>query len=73
VVGIAISNQDFDELEVAYIWGVPVLASDEIERGQLELLCEAQGSLIPPHETVQDILAHCRYRLQSPQRSEDAA
>jgi hypothetical protein len=73
VVGIVISNEDFDELEVAYIWGVPVLASDEIERGRLELLCEAHGTLIPPHDTVQDILDHCQYRLETPRRSEDAA
>ncbi len=73
VVGIAISNQDFDELQVAEIWGAPVLASGEVDHGRMELLCEANCRLIPPHDTVQDVLDHCNYRLQPPGRSEDAA
>lgn len=73
VVGIAISDQDFDELEIAEIWGAPVLASDEVDHGRLELLCEANCRLIPPHDTVEDILEHCHYRLQPPRPSQDAA
>ncbi len=73
VVGIAISDEDWTELEVAEIWGVPVLAWDEVSPGRLQLLCEAQGYLIPPHDTVQDVLDHCNYRLRPPTRSADAA
>lgn len=72
-MGIALSNEDWDALQVAEIWGVPVLAWDEVGGGRVQLLCEAHGCLIPPHDTVQDILDHCNYRLRPPARSADAA
>ncbi|HEV7808404.1 MAG TPA: hypothetical protein VGO80_21535 [Solirubrobacteraceae bacterium] len=66
VLAIAISDEDWDELQVAEIWGLPVLAWDEVEKGRLQLLCEANGRLIPPHDTLEDLLNHWNYRLQPP-------
>lgn len=66
VLAIAISAQDWDELQIAEIWGLPVLASDEITNGRLHLLCEANGLLIPPHDSPEDLIEHWNYRLQPP-------
>lgn len=64
VLAIALSDKDWDELQVAEIWGLPVLADADLSPGRVKLLCEANGQLIPPHDTVEDILNHCRYRLK---------
>jgi hypothetical protein len=55
VLAIALSDVDWDELGVAEIWGLPVLAWDDIEPGRVKLLCEAEGRLIPPIDTVEDL------------------
>ena len=66
VVGIALSDRDWDELGIAEIWGLPVLAWDELDVGRVKLLCEANGSLIPPHDTVEDLQDIWKHRLRVP-------
>lgn len=66
VVAVALSEQDFDELEVAELWGLPVLAWEEVSPGRVKLLCEANGTLIPEVDTVEDLQDIWNYRLQPP-------
>ncbi len=55
VLAIALSGIDWDELGVAEIWGLPVLAWEDIEPGRVKLLCEKEGHLIPQIDTVDDL------------------
>lgn len=66
VLGIALNPVDHRELAVAEIWGLPVLAWDDVGAGDFRVLCEANGSLIPQLETFEDLLDYWTYRLQPP-------
>lgn len=66
-MAIALSEADFESLEIAEIWGLPVLAWSEVEPGRVKLLCQRESRLVPPHETVEDLIEAWDYRLQSPQ------
>jgi hypothetical protein len=72
VLGIALNPVDHDELLVAEVWGVPVLAWDNVEAGGFRFLCEAMGALIPQIDTFEDLLEHWTYRLQPTPPSDDS-
>jgi hypothetical protein len=65
-MAVALSRHDFDSLELAEVWGLPVLASAEVDPGRVKLLCQKESRLVPPHETVQDLIDAWEYRLQPP-------
>jgi hypothetical protein len=73
VSAVAISNADFDELMIVDIWGLPVLAWDEVDLGKVRLLCEAVGTVVPPHDTVDDLQDIWHSRLQPPSEDPQAA
>lgn len=62
VVGIALHPSDHDDLSIAELWGLPVLAWDEVPAGDLRLLCDASGVLIPELHTFEELLEHWTYR-----------
>jgi hypothetical protein len=64
VTGIALHPEDHRELCIAEVWGLPVLAWTEVERGNYRFLCEANGVLIPNVETVDELLERWAYDLQ---------
>lgn len=66
VVAIALHPDDHDELSIAEMWGLPVLAADDVPKGTLRLLCEANGVVIPDVHTVEDLLERWTYHLQRP-------
>ena len=66
MAAVAVSNVDFDELMIVDIWGLPVLAWDKVEPGKVRLLCEAVGTVVAPHDTVDDLEDIWHYRLQPP-------
>ncbi len=66
VLGIALHPDDHAELGLVEMFGLPVLAWDEVERGVLKMLCEAEGRLIPRVETAEELLEHCTYSLRPP-------
>lgn len=66
VVGIALDPEAHEELAIAEFWGLPVLAWDEVPKGEIELLCESMGVLVPPHDTVDDLLERWTYHLDRP-------
>jgi hypothetical protein len=63
VRGIALSSQDHAELGLAELWGIPVLAWDDVEAGKFRLLCERHGVLIPRVDTVDELLERWTYHL----------
>lgn len=65
-MAIAISEQDFDSLELVEIWGLPVLAWTDLDSGRVKLLCQRESRLLPPHDTVEDLIEAWEYRLQPP-------
>ena len=66
VVAIALHPSDHESLWIVEIWGVPVLAWDEVNRGQLRLLCDAEGVLIQEVHTVDDLLDQWTYHPPHP-------
>lgn len=72
VTAIALSPADHEALCIAEIWGLPVLAWNEMQEGRYRLLCEATGMLIPNVNTVEELLDRWAYALERP-AEEDAA
>jgi hypothetical protein len=56
VVDVALNPDAHDALSMVEVWGLPVLAWEQIELGSVRLLREADVVLIPPVETGQDLL-----------------
>lgn len=73
VTGVALHPDDFLYLGLVEIWGLPVLAWDEVTRGGGRLLCDAVGDLIPEVHTVDDLLEHWAYGLEYSSPAEEAA
>jgi hypothetical protein len=71
VLGVALHPEDHGELSVAEMWGLPVLAWEEVPQGTLRLLCEARGVLIPQVDTCQELLDRWNYHLERAASSED--
>jgi hypothetical protein len=66
VVGVALDPRTHAELSIIELWGLPVLAWEEVTRGKLRLLCDAQGVLIPQVDTCEELLDRWQYHLQGP-------
>jgi hypothetical protein len=64
VLAVALSPSDHEELCIAEVWGLPVLAWGEVDQGRYRLLCEANGVLIPNVDTVDELLDRWAYDLQ---------
>ena len=70
VLAIALNPKDHDDLSIAEIWGLPVLAWNEVQEGRYRLPCERNGVLIPHVDTVQELLDRWAFDLQRPVRAE---
>lgn len=66
VLGVALHPGDHDDLSIVELWGLPVLAWEEVDVGRVMLLCESTGVLIPPIDTGQDLIDRWRYQLERP-------
>ncbi len=65
-MAIALCEADFENLELVEIWGLPVLAWEEVSAGRVKLLCQRESRLVPPHDTLEDLIESWEYRLQPP-------
>lgn len=63
VRGVALSPADHTQLGLAEVWGIPVLAWDDVPTGQFRLLCDRRGVLIPQIDTVDQLLERWTYHL----------
>lgn len=63
VAAVALHPDDHDSMAVAEVWGVPVMAFDDVAAGSFRLLCDATGVLIPEVETVNDLLERWTFQL----------
>lgn len=66
VTGVALNPVEFDELGLVEVWGLPVLAWEDVGPGHCKLLCEAFGILTPEFRTVDELLEHWRFALPRP-------
>lgn len=73
VVGVALHPDDHDTLSIAELWGLPVLAYDDVPAGTLRLLCEAEGVLIPQVYTFEEVLERWTYHLERPTSGDSLA
>jgi hypothetical protein len=71
VLGVALHPEDHGELSIAEMWGLPVLAWEDVPQGTARLLCEARGLLIPQVDTCQELLDRWNYHLERGVSSED--
>lgn len=71
VLGVALHPDDHDGLSIAEMWGLPVLAWEEVPRDTVRLLCEAGGVLIPEIDTCEELLDRWNYHLERPASSQD--
>jgi hypothetical protein len=69
VVAIALHPSDHESLWIVEIWGLPVLAWDDVAPGQLKLLCDAAGVLVPEVHSVDDLLEQWAYFPAHPDAS----
>lgn len=72
VLGLALSPADHAQLQLAELWGLPVLAWTEVEDGRYRLLCEAVGTLIPQLDTADELLDYWACHLQPPPQEDDS-
>jgi hypothetical protein len=63
VRGIALNPENHAELKLAELWGIPVLAWDDVAAEQFRLLCDGHGVLIPRVETAEELLERWTYHL----------
>lgn len=61
VLAFVLNPEDHDALAIAELWGIPVLQGEQVEAGKLHLLCESVSVLIPPFETVDDLVDRWTY------------
>jgi hypothetical protein len=73
VLAFALNPVDFAAMSVCELWGLAVLEWEEVEKGTLTLLCEADGVLIPQVDTVQELIDRWTYDLKRPDNEADAA
>jgi len=66
VLGVALHPEDHAELLIVELWGLPVLAWQEVTKGKLRLLCEAHEVLIPPVDTCEELLDRWQHHLERP-------
>jgi hypothetical protein len=63
VVAVALHPDDHDAMAVAEVWGLPVMAFEDVAAGSFTLLCDATGVVIPQVETVDDLLERWTFQL----------
>lgn len=63
VVGVALHPSDHDELKLVEVWGLPVLAWENVPAGRCQLLCEAHGVLTPQIRTFEELQEHWTFAL----------
>src|SRR3954470_3712523 len=73
VLGVALHPDDHDALSIAELWGLPVLASDEVPAGRLRLVCEAEAVLIPQLHTFEEVVEHWTYHPERPTSGDSQA
>lgn len=66
VVGVAVHPRDHEELQIVEVWGLPVLAWDEVAAGRYSLLCEANGILTPDLKTFEELEELWKFGLPPP-------
>jgi hypothetical protein len=66
VSAIALHPSDYKRLGIVEVWGLPVLAWDHVTLGCLQILCDAQGVLVPQYDTAEEVLAHAEHQLRRP-------
>ena len=66
VTGIALHPSDHEELQLVEVWGLPVLAWEDVRRGYCELLCEANCVLTPDIGTFEELKEHWTFALPRP-------
>lgn len=66
VQAVALNPRDHQALRIVELWGLPVLAWEEVPEGRFHVLCERDGVLIPQVETAQDVLDRFAYDLRRP-------
>jgi len=66
VLAVAFHPADFDELLIAELWGLPVLAFADVPLGAMWLLCEAWAVVIPQIDTYEDVVDRWTNHLQRP-------
>ncbi len=67
VLAVGFHPADFDELLIAELWGLPVLAFADVRLGALLLLCEAWAVVIPQIDTYADVVDQWTNHLQRPE------
>jgi len=67
VLGIALNPSDHEALCVVELWGLRVLAWDEVPAGSYRILCEANGVLVPRVDTFEELMDRWEYDLQPPE------
>ena len=55
MLGFAVSATDLRRLQIAQIWGLPVLEAEGIVEGRVELICQARDLLYKLFTTVEDL------------------
>jgi hypothetical protein len=66
ILAIALSPEDYADLQLAELWGIPVLSWEEVPRRRHRLLCEADGVLVRNVETFEELAEMWEYDLQPP-------
>lgn len=54
---LAMHPEDFEGLGVVEIWGIQVVAYEDVTKGTLRVLCDDQGCGVPDIETADELLA----------------
>jgi hypothetical protein len=62
-LAFALSHEDHDAMAIVELWGLPVLGWEAVAPGTLKLLCAAEGVLIPPFDTVEDLVDRWEHHL----------
>lgn len=73
VTGIALHPSDHEELQLVEVWGLPVLAWEDVSEGHCELLCEANCVLTPEIRTFEELKDHWTFALPRPVRESEGA
>lgn len=66
VLAVGFHPADFDELLIAELWGLPVLAFADVHLGAMLLLCEAWAVVIPRIDTYEEVVDQWTNHLQRP-------
>jgi hypothetical protein len=65
VLAFVLHPADHEAMAIAELWGIPVLRGEDTSIGKVDLLCESNSVLIPPFETVDDLVDRWAYHGSS--------